>query len=528
MFEAVLDALAQATGCDRSALDAVVGAVPDSGELGAAELVDRITAEEKACHALQAAQLRDVAAFAQARQAQDAAAGCPEHLQGRTAALEVASAISVATTTAQFRVLDADRAVADHPELLSLVGTGAVSLAGLRKVMSATEVLAPELRRVVDSQLAADALDSTLTPGQLARAAERRVLSADPGAADERAAAARQWRGVRLGDPFDGTAGVFARLRAEEALAVFAHLDRTARGMRQGGDDRSLNDLMADLFVESLLGVSVEGQLGEPATPVSWQSVDGWEPWLWSTPPPLAPDLHPDPAPDEPAWDRWNVEDGEAVGADVPRPPPRPPRLPARVELQVVISAATLLGLDDDPGMLRGYGAVPPSVVRDIVRSAQAGGARTTIRALFCDPVDGRLVAMDSAARLFTGDLRRFAVWRDQSCRLSDGRIVDVDHVLEHRHGGGTTAANAQSLGKLAHVLKDHPGIRVTTHPPPAGGDGLDRLRAHAPDVEWELPTGRTRRLAPPPALGLGSRPRPPRVESLGEQHLRALLARAA
>jgi len=211
-----------------------------------------------------------------------------------------------------------------------------------------------------------------------------------------------------------------------------------------------------------------------------------------------------------------------------------------QVEVQVVISAATLLGSDEQPGMLRGYGAVPASVVRDIVDTAQDtgsastgnGAARASLRALFCDPTAGRLVAMGSVARCFTGPLRQFELCRDQSCRLTGGPVVDVDHIREHQHGGTTEAGNGQSLGKLAHVLKDHPGITVRALLPAQVGDGLDHLRIHAPDIEWKLPSGHRYRLTPPPALGHGSRPAPAdptdsQPASVGEQHFASLLAHA-
>lgn len=533
MFDTVLDALAQATGCDRSKLGALVGEVPHSEDLTAAQLCNRIAAQERLSHAVQATQMCDTTAFTTVRHADDVQQQVPDHLHGRTAATELAFAMVITPTSARFRIHDATRAMADHPALLSLVGTGSVSMTGLRGVLYATEVLDPDLRRAVDGQLAADAMTSRLTPGRLAQAAERRVLAADPQAADKRAERARLRRSVRLSDPIDGTAAVLARLRAEEALAVFTRLDRTARGMRRDGDERSIDDLMDDVLVESLLGVPLVGGKSA-ASPATWQSVDGQEPWWWSAPPPT-PDA--EPGLDDPAWDDFCALDqpmdlpgDHPFGVSQPpahAPPTRSPRLPLAAEVQVVISAATVLGLDDQPGMLRGYGAVPASVIRDIVSSAQAGGAPTTLRALLCDPVDGRLLAMDSSAQLFTGDLRNFATWRDQGCRVSGGQVVDIDHIREHRHGGQTAAANGQSLSKVAHVLKDHPGVNVTALPPLTAGDGLDHLRVHAPDVEWRWPSGHTHRCQPPAALGPGDRPHPPRSDSVGERHLAALLSRA-
>ena len=549
MFDLALDALAEATGCDRSALGELVGAVPESSRLSQERLLDRIAAQERAVNALQASQARDLAAFGAAGAEEYAARGW-EPSPHAGVALEVADALQLAVQTGHNRIHAATDAV-DHPRLLSLVGTGAVSMFGLRRVCAATDVLEPDQRLVVDRRLAADAVRNDLTPGQLEKAALRRVLDVDPDAADKRVAKERKKRYVGLSQPVDGTAGIFARLRAEEALAVFRRLDRTARGMRGEGDERSLDELMADLLVELVSGTAMQ----RSDRPVgSWSNPDGFEPWLWSQPPRRPVD---DPPPDDPAWDGYldftadrgpdedtsaadSAEPDHAVAADDPdrsrlpaadgireHPAHAPPssestwRLPTRVEVQVVISAATLLGLDSAPGLLRGYGAVPAWVLHDLVDSAAATGARTTLRGLFCDPVDGRLVAMDSTARCFTGGLRRFALYRDQDCRLTGGRIVDVDHIVEHRHSGATTAVNAQALGKFAHVAKDHPAITVTPLPPIRIGDGLDHLRAHAPDLEWRLPTGRTRQSEPPPAVGHGSRPEhPDPPTSLGERHV--------
>ncbi|MBA2507174.1 MAG: hypothetical protein H0V32_00305 [Nocardioidaceae bacterium] len=534
MLDTVFDALAEATGCDRLALAGVVGEPPESGVLTAARLVERIGALERLANAAQAAQARDLAAFGSARLADDQRESVPDHLQGRSAAVEVGAAVRVATMTACGRLAGASRAVRDHGELLVLVGTGAVSMAGLRKVTAATEVLEPAQRRQVAAELAHDACRSALTAGQLEKAALRRVLAADPLAAAKRAAAARQReRRVQLSDPADGTAGVYATLRAEEALAAFGALDRTARGMRRDGDARSIDTLLADLFIERITGTAMV-RTDQPSTrPATWRSVGGWEPWRWSTPPP-SPPVGDDPDADDPAWDRWPTSVPISANCDSPDTghagqigQPSPWRLPVAAEVQVVISASTLLGLDDEPGMLRGYGAIPSEVLHDILNNSDSTGAPARLRGLFCDPADGRLVAMDSTARCFTGGLRFFALWRDQDCRLSGGRIADIDHIDDHRHGGPTAAANGQGLGKGVHIVKDHPAITVRALPLTLdAGDTLNRLRAHAPDIEWTMPTGHTHTRPPPPALGHGSRSVPANP-SLGERHLRNLLTLA-
>jgi hypothetical protein len=71
MFDVALDAIAQATGCDRSALGELVGPVPEPTNLSPERLLERIAAEERLVSALRASQARDVAAFVAVKLAED-------------------------------------------------------------------------------------------------------------------------------------------------------------------------------------------------------------------------------------------------------------------------------------------------------------------------------------------------------------------------------------------------------------------------------------------------------------------------
>jgi len=189
------------------------------------------------------------------------------------------------------------------------------------------------------------------------------------------------------------------------------------------------------------------------------------------------------------------------------------------VELQVVLAAPTLLGLDNQPGMLRGYGTIPAALARQIADHAHS----SVLRRLVCDPIDGRLLTMDTRTRCYTGPNRQFMLWRDQGCRLSGADIRDGDHIIPYAAGGPTSIANGQGLAKNPHLIRDHPDITVHTLPyrPDRAADPdpqrllghaqLARLRGNAPDINWTMPTGRTYQRRPPPALGHGSRPTPGR-----------------
>jgi hypothetical protein len=175
-----------------------------------------------------------------------------------------------------------------------------------------------------------------------------------------------------------------------------------------------------------------------------------------------------------------------------------------RVDLEVgiVVAASSLLGIDDQPGKLVGhrggdYGTLPASLVRELAESEQAW-----MRRLVCDPVDGRLLSMDTTKRRFTGALRKFIVYRDGTSRRphSDAPIYDIDHIEPHATGGPTSAANAQGLAKHDHLLRDLPGWMVEA----VGGDSSKGVR-------WTTPTGRSYESRPPPILGHGNSRPPPR-----------------
>ncbi|MGI8675636.1 MAG: hypothetical protein ACR2JT_01725, partial [Nocardioidaceae bacterium] len=428
--------------------------------------------------------------------AADVAAGINGRLRGRTTSTELGLALGVAPLTAASRVATAEVAVKDHPRLLDLLGSGRVSMGGLRLVLKATDVLHPDQRRTVAAQLAHDAERDRLTPGMLERAALRRVIDVDPDAAEKRARASRNDRRISAVNQVDGTGVLWAKLRAEELTLVYGALDSRARCLRGEGDERSITDLMCDLLIEAVTGLPMKRSAGGiPA--VTATALSNADP----------PDPDPDP------WDPADVsvpdpypESWQPPGALIGHPPlPSPPRwrIPAKVEVQVVISAATLLGLDDAPCLLRGYGTIPGEVARDIVDNATS----TTLRGLFADPVDGRLLAMESSARCFEGGLRQFDLYRDQRCRLSGGRIRAIDHVKEVQDGGPTSAGNGQGLAKNPHVVKDHPEVTVNVDTGPLLGDDLDTLRENAPNVTWTMPTGHSYQLPPPPTLGEGSRP---------------------
>ena len=298
-------------------------------------------------------------------------------------------------------------------------------------VVKACEVLDREQRRALDDELSD--LASRLSPGQVKKAADRAV-AADPEAAFARACRARAAKNIRAVVNGDGTGTLVATFPVEQTVAVWEALDHEARCRRADGDERSIRELICDLFVERVTG--------------------------------------------------------------------RTPANDLNLELNVLISASSLLGIDDQPARLAGhhggdYGVLPAELARRL-----AAGESVWARRLVCDPYDGTLLSMDTRKRRFDGALRKFLLHRDGTSRrpFSDAPIYEIDHVLPHADGEPTTAANGHGLAKTDHRIRDLPRWRIEA----LDGDAAKGCR-------WTMPTGHTYTSRPPPLLGHGnSRKRPP------------------
>jgi len=264
-----------------------------------------------------------------------------------------------------------------------------------------TMLLTREHRAAVDAELAArpggiGALSDRGAEAE-ARAIGQRL---DPAAAVRRNATAVKQRRVSLRPAPDGMSRLSAVLPVVEGISVWAELCRaadTARATGSAGDDRSRGEVMADELVTRVLGHTTAASTVE----VSLVMTDAA---LLGSDDPDYPDAHHEPA-------------------------------------QVVT----------DTGLAA---TIPADTARGLVRDA----AEVFVRRLYNDPTRSELVAMDSRRRLFTGQLRRLLVLRDQRCRTPwcDAPVRHVDHVRRHTDDGPTTAANAQGLCEACNHAKEH------------------------------------------------------------------------
>jgi Domain of unknown function (DUF222)/HNH endonuclease len=166
--------------------------------------------------------------------------------------------------------------------------------------------------------------------------------------------------------------------------------------------------------------------------------------------------------------------------------------VPIPVAVNLVLSDATLLGDDNTPADICGYGPIPAAVARAMVSGAVADRrSRATLRRLYAHPGAGALVAMESRARLFPRGLTAFIELRDQRCRTPycDAPIRHRDHARPWAEGGPTSAHNGLGLCERCNYTKEVAGWRVSTT--------IDETHTHT--AEFITPTGKSYRSEAPP-----------------------------
>jgi hypothetical protein len=379
-----------------------------------AELVEALSCFERAKSTAEARQLRTMADLAR----RQLFAGCSEHGQddpshGIMAAASVVSAeLRISPGHARTRVELACELVECLPDTLEALSVGRIDSYRARVLAEETRPLAdsPELRRSVERELLEKA--GRQTGPQLRAAARRAVLAADPTSAEERHKKARAGRSI--GPPVpeaNGMASCLIRMAAEDLAAFWAALDAAARHAQNDPEEtRTLDQLRADTLAELCWSALEIGHLGccNPAC--------------------------------EQVHQPFGTRHGRAatVGVTVP--------------------ISTLLGIDDHPAHLNGYGPITAETARRIA-------ADGTWRRLLTDAVSGALLDYGTTRYAPPADLVEHVNARDRSCRFPTcthpAEGCDFDHTIPAAEGGPTSANNGGPLHRRHHNDKTHHGWRL-------------------------------------------------------------------
>jgi hypothetical protein len=143
----------------------------------------------------------------------------------------------------------------------------------------------------------------------------------------------------------------------------------------------------------------------------------------------------------------------------------RPAEVPEPVAVNLVMSDQTLLGPNNTPAVIEGYGPIPAEVARGLVSGAVTDErSKATLRRLYVNPKSGALVAMESRSRCFPRGLAKFIGLRDQRCRTPycDAPIRHRDHAQPRNRDGPTSAHNGLGMCERCNYDKESPGWRVT------------------------------------------------------------------
>ncbi len=280
------------------------------------------------------------------------------------------------------------------------------------------EALADAVRGLDDEaagQVETRALDNA--PGQtlpaFRRAVARAVATADARRVEERREHGMARRRMSLRPVGDGMAELWALLPAEGAAAVMSAVTALA-AETPCGDERSADQRRADALVD--LGVTA---LHDPLLP----KAQGLRPCI-----------------------------------------------------QVTVALSTLLGCDEQPGELAGYGPIPAALARRI-----AADPTGTWRRLVTDPLSGALLDYARSTYRPPADLADFVLARDQTCTFPGcarpAHRCDLDHQAPYDDGGPTAEPNLAALCRRHHRAKHEAGWSVHRDP-------------HTRASNWTSPTG--------------------------------------
>ncbi|MCR2825284.1 HNH endonuclease signature motif containing protein [Microbacterium sp. zg.Y909] len=362
----------------------------------------------------------------------------------RSIAAEVGAALRRSDRGMQSRIHHAATMLVAFPTVVAALSEGRIDAAHVRVIDEAGSRIADAEARGLFEQ-AALAIAERETPGRARPIILTLAQRVDPAPLTERHADAAQARRVWVRDLEDGMAELVALLPAALAHGIRDRADRYARALRgHGGAGRGSGG-----EVGGAADVSDLPEAPGPETePADCRTID---------------QRRADVLADLLLTGHATAEASEATTCETEA---------IVAHVQVTVPAATLAG-GGAPASIPGHGPLDAETARHL-----AGGAASWDR-LFIDSATGAVGATDCYRPSLAQ--RRQLRARDEHCRFpgcrSDVWICDIDHTIDHAHGGATRCDNLAHLCRRHHVLKHHSAWTVVQLP---GGV-----------LEWTSPSGR-------------------------------------
>jgi len=463
----------------RASIDVLVELVKiDPNGLSRAGRIDYLAALEKQGAWLQALMQIAIVAVAGAEPTADQGAFSRVDEPERE---EIASTLNLAPITAQSRI-DVARVLTSHlPATCSALANGEISSAQATVIAKESAALLrrgidPDQLRYLESE--AIAYSEFHTPSQVTNKVRSLVAKMAPIDFEVEVAEAKLGRRVTLTPQPHGMAQIMALLPAIEAQTIWLAIDKLAHTNRESLARDSGQQVFKASSKSSSSGTDKcpPIHVGEPCV------VDHEDDSFTHSFDIAAHEL--------PGFIRENLEpltldqlradafaqiaakflvDGEGDGQTHGRP----------VTLNLTLDLPTFLGLQENPGVLDGYGEIPASAARLLATDAKW-------KRFITDPITGNLMDYGRLTYLPPQALVDFVVARDRRCRFpgcrQPARVCDIDHAIPWEDGGGTSPENLGLLCRRHHRMKTH------------GGWGLRSFEDGA--CEWTSPQGKVFRIA--------------------------------
>ena len=388
---------------------------------------------------------------------------------------EIAGALNLAPVTAQSRI-DVARILTQHlPATCEALANGEISSAQATVIAKESSSL---LRRGIDPdqlkylEATAIAYSEFHTPAQVTNKVRSLVAKMDPVEFEVDVAQAAQGRRVIFTPQPYGMAQILAILPAAEAQSVWLAIDKLARANREKGLAKFSPSSFAQGSNSS--GSNSSNCLSSPAAQERREHS-----LLQANPDGVSQNNHA-----LPTFIREQIEplSIDQLRADALATIARNFLVESEnqnlahgrsVTLNLTLDLPTLLGLQDNPGILAGYGEIPASVARLLATDAKW-------KRFVSDPITGNLLDFGRITYQPPQPLVDFIVARDRRCRFpgcrQPARICDIDHAIPWEEGGQTSKENLGLLCRRHHRMKTHGGWKLLS-----GADG---------SCEWTSPDG--------------------------------------
>ncbi|WP_052521396.1 HNH endonuclease signature motif containing protein [Agreia bicolorata] len=358
--------------------------------------LERIAARDRQIaelSALRATEVHDAWQLLLAEAPHDQSTAGPRWSPARVAEVEFFTEIAMLTRRTEYRARTlADTAIAlvsKLPASFAVFVAGGMSEEHAAVIATHSEGLEGEALEKYDARMAR--LAPGLTYKQLEYRARSHAQTVQPETVVEQVEKAAKTRRVTVDPGKDGMAYLTLFAPAPEVYAIANRAVSLAKGLKVGGDLRSITQLRVDVLSDLLLN-------GETSIPGATKGIRG--------------------------------------------------------RVHVMVPAMTLLGVGEEPAILRGYGPIDP------VTAARLTADATSWRRILTDPITGRILQLSPADYRPTQEMRDHATLVHPYCVFGgcadDSVGADIDHTRDFAAHGLTEDDNLAPLAPTHHRVKHH------------------------------------------------------------------------